>query len=315
MVSYSNYLYLKSVTIRTCSNSSHVTGPEWDSSDEEIVEAKPTKKIAKKKKGSAAKIRKAKVQAKQNLSEDASNVIYMGHLPKAFEEPEILTFLSQFGKVTNIKLSRSQRTGNPRGYAFVEFAEKEVAAIVAETMSGYLLMGERSLVCHLVPKDKIHPELFKGAKGNLAVAQTGRSASDYLNKIHEKQREMTNATRTGEQLKKITKRLLSRERKKRAQLKELGIDYDFPGYDAPTTSASKNTEKKEAGKKRKVSVDEDIDMEEVKTPKKVKKTKTPKKTSKSNSAETPSSKKKATKKPETEVKKTKSKSKSKRRSL
>jgi len=249
-------------------------GPEWDSSDEEdIVEPQATKKIVKKKSTESRK--KSKEQAKKVKNADASRVIYMGHIPPAFEEPEILQFLSQFGKVTNVKLSRSKRTGNPRGYAFVEFAEMDVAAIVAETMSGYFLLGERRLVCHVVPQDKIHPELFHGAKGNLAQAQAGITSSDRLKILHAKQMQKVNATKSVEQLNKITKRLLSREKRKREQLKVMGIDYDFPGY---TATAIIKVDK-ESSKKRKVSVDENEDKEStnvVKSPK-AKKSKTPQK--------------------------------------
>jgi nucleolar protein 15 len=202
----------------------------------------------------------------------------MGHIPPAFEEPEILQFLSQFGKVTNVKLSRSKRTGNPRGYAFVEFADMEVAAIVAETMSGYFLLGERRLVCHVVPQDKIHPELFHGAKGNLAQAQAGRTSSDRLKILHQKQMQKVNATKSVTQLNKITKRLLSREKNKREQLKTMGIDYDFPGY---TATATIKDVVQESGKKRKISIDENEEKEStivVKTTK-AKKGKTPTKKS------------------------------------
>lgn len=176
-------------------------------------------------------------------------MIYLGHLPPAFEELEILKFLSQFGKVTNIKLSRSERTGNSRGYAFVEFADNEVAAVVADTMSGYFLMGERRLVCHIVPKDKVHPNLFRGAKRNLARAKAGILPSENLKILHDKTRKQVNEHKSVKQLDKITKRLLSREKKKRELLKTLGIDYDFPGY------RKSSDEKNESEKKRKSSID------------------------------------------------------------
>jgi len=252
-------------------------GPEWDSSDEEIVEPKATQKIAKKK--SIDKKPISQKQLKRKETED-SKVIYLGHIPSAFEESQLLKFLSQFGKVTNIKLSRSRRTGNPRGYAFVEFADYDVASIVADTMSGYFLMGERRLVCHIVPQDKIHPELFRGSKENLARSQAGKTAADHLKVLHDSERKKVNAVKSVDQMKKITKRLLNREKKKREQLKALGIDYDFPGYAASVTQNKDDTKKK-----RKVSVDETEESEAVKTtPKKSKKTKqTPKKSGKKRS--------------------------------
>lgn len=225
-------------------------GPEWDSSDEEIAEPKVAKKASSKKLKKSTEESKSSKQQKREETED-SKVIYLGHLPPAFEEFEILKFLSQFGKVTNIKLSRSERTGNSRGYAFVEFKDNEVAAVVADTMSGYFLMGERRLVCHIVPKDKVHPNLFRGSKRNLARAKAGIMPSENLKILHDKTRKRVNEQKSVQQLDKITKRLLSREKKKRELLNTLGIDYDFPGYRASSEK------QKEPEKKRKPSHDSD----------------------------------------------------------
>mmetsp|Transcript_12710 Transcript_12710/g.23822 ORF Transcript_12710/g.23822 Transcript_12710/m.23822 type:complete len:394 (-) Transcript_12710:2228-3409(-) len=233
-----------------------LNGPEWESSDEEIAEPKVAKKVSKKKaKQSTEEAKSTQQQQKREETED-SKVIYLGHLPPAFEEVEILKFLSQFGKITNIKLSRSERTGNSRGYAFVEFADKEVPAIVADTMSGYFLMGERRLVCHIVPKDKVHPNLFRGAKRNLARAKAGILPSEKLKILHDNTRKQVNEQKSVKQLDKITKRLLNREKKKRELLKTLGIDYDFPGYSA-SSETQKETSTATTEKKRRSSQDND----------------------------------------------------------
>jgi len=42
-----------------------------------------------------------------------------------------------------------------KGYAFIEFVDSDVAEVVAETMNGYLL-ERKKLVCHIVPREKIH---------------------------------------------------------------------------------------------------------------------------------------------------------------
>jgi len=90
-------------------------------------------------------------------------ILYIGHIPLAFQEPEMTRFFEQFGKVTRLRLSRSKKNGNPRGYGWVEFEEECVARVVAETMHKYLLFG-RTLVCHLVPPEKTHGGIFKGAR-------------------------------------------------------------------------------------------------------------------------------------------------------
>jgi nucleolar protein 15 len=70
-------------------------------------------------------------------------------------------FFEQFGDVTRVRLSRSKRTGNSKGYAYIEFEEPEVAKIVAETMNNYLMYG-RKLVSEYVPAEKLHPKVWKG---------------------------------------------------------------------------------------------------------------------------------------------------------
>jgi len=151
-------------------------------------------------------------------------------------------------------------------------------------MSGYFLMGERRLVCHVVPFEKIHPKLFQGSKRNVQLCESGATSSDRIEYWRAKEREVMNRERSMEGIKKITKRLLSREKKKRERLKALGIEYDFPGYtesvervkrdenvtptptptptpkSTPTPATTSNGEEgknnKKKKKKRKVSIDE-----------------------------------------------------------
>ena len=193
-------------------------GPEWDSSDEEAQES--AAKIAKKK--APVNTKKSKLLNRQAAPEavkesDASRVIYLGHIPKGFEETELSAFLGQFGKVTRLKLSRSKKTANSRGYAFIEFVSQQVAAVVAETMSGYLIDSKR-MVCHVLPKDKVRDDMFSG-KPFKKIDWAARHKAK------------VNAPKSSSKMKIITKRLLGRERQKRNKLLEMGIEYDFPGYE------------------------------------------------------------------------------------
>jgi len=45
----------------------------------------------------------------QAESSDKPGVIYVGHIPRGFYEPQMAKYFSQFGKVTRLKLSRSKR--------------------------------------------------------------------------------------------------------------------------------------------------------------------------------------------------------------
>mmetsp|Transcript_37960 Transcript_37960/g.57786 ORF Transcript_37960/g.57786 Transcript_37960/m.57786 type:complete len:315 (+) Transcript_37960:140-1084(+) len=211
-------------------------GPEWNSSDDEdeLEEIKATTKKTKSKKSAKQPRKSSKKQEEKEVDQNTpSSVIYLGHLPPTFTEYELRSFLTQFGEVSKLRLSRSIKTLRPRGYAFVQFVDIEVAAIVAETMSGYFL-GKKRLVCHLVPQEKVHEKMFQ--QKNLQFAKT----------TTEKNKRNVNANnKTKEHMEKITKKLIDRETKKRDRLKKLGIDYDFPGYakSAADAATTKTTEK------------------------------------------------------------------------
>jgi nucleolar protein 15 len=54
------------------------------------------------------------------------------------------------------------QTGKSKHYGFIEFDSASVAKIVAETMDNYLLNGH-IMQCKVIPKDKVHPQLWVGA--------------------------------------------------------------------------------------------------------------------------------------------------------
>lgn len=75
------------------------------------------------------------------INHDPPTILYIGHIPHGFREPQMRSYFSQFGVLTHLRLSRNRRTGAPKHYAFLEFASGIVARIVAETMDNYLLFG------------------------------------------------------------------------------------------------------------------------------------------------------------------------------
>jgi nucleolar protein 15 len=222
-------------------------GPEWESSDEEenvapVAVSTKDKKIVKSSK-------KKTVSKKDDIHQvKDSSVIYVGHLPSELQENDLKKFLGQFGKLENLRVSRSMKTGNPKGYAFAQFVQPSVAKIVAETLSGYFL-GNRRLVCHMLPNP--HEHLFFNSSRALAKKEIRL-------KVAKQQRER-NLTNSGK-MKDITSKLIGREKKKRAKLEAMGIEYDFPGYEASEEargdSTPKNTEDSASKKKQKKSVDE-----------------------------------------------------------
>lgn len=71
-------------------------------------------------------------------------------------------YFSQFGNITQLRLSRNRRTGESKHFAFVEFESDDVAQIVAKTMDNYLMFGH-ILKCKYAPQDSLHPSVWKGA--------------------------------------------------------------------------------------------------------------------------------------------------------
>ena len=55
-------------------------------------------------------------------------------------------FFTQFGNVTNVRVSRNKKTGKAKHYAFLEFQYPEVAATAAEAMNDYMLFTQKLVV-------------------------------------------------------------------------------------------------------------------------------------------------------------------------
>nr|XP_044989287.1 MKI67 FHA domain-interacting nucleolar phosphoprotein-like [Jaculus jaculus] len=162
---------------------------------------------------------------KQNKQENLTpGVIFVGHLPPALYESQIHEYFSQFGTIKRLRLSRSKRTGNSKGNAFVEFACEDVAKIVTETVNNYLF-GERLLVCQYIPPEKVHVKLFK--EWNVPFHQPSFPAV----KRYNQDRKLAQKLRMEQRFKKKEKLL-------RKRLAEKGIDYSFPPLVLPKKEES-----------------------------------------------------------------------------
>lgn len=85
-------------------------------------------------------------------------------------------------------------------------------------MNGFSLTWRCLIVPgQFMPPEKVHENLFKGSEANF------RKPSRPAVKRYNKQRSLKDK-------KKMTERLLKKERMLRKRLAEKGIDYDFPGF-------------------------------------------------------------------------------------
>ncbi|KAI8641154.1 hypothetical protein BD408DRAFT_368844 [Parasitella parasitica] len=149
---------------------------------------------------------------------EEKGVIYLGRIPHGFYEEELKGYFSQFGDICRLRLSRNKKTGRSKHYGFIEFESADVAEIVAETMHNYLLF-EHMLQCRVVPAEKVHDNLFEGSN------KLFKPVNHVL-----RNRQIHNKKKTDEQLAQKCKDLKKLEQKLRKNIKESGIDYDFPSF-------------------------------------------------------------------------------------
>ena len=202
-------------------------------------------------KGKAAKFRKAQIASandavSKKVDKTDSCVIYLGHIPGAFQEKEMHSFFRQFGDVVRVKLFRGIKAPHrSKGYGFIEFTSSETARVVAEVMDGYFL-DERKLVSNVVPKHNLHEEMFRGKRkakrgreesededdgdedgdeeeGEEGEGENGEDKTDVKAK-KTKQEAKGGSNASSDKKAAETVRTL---KKKQSRLKELGIDYEF----------------------------------------------------------------------------------------
>lgn len=149
-----------------------------------------------------------------------SGVVYLGHLPSTLSESHIYDYFAQFGDISRFRLSRSKRTGNSKGYAFVEFESEDVAKIVAETMDNYLF-GERLLSCKFMPREKVHKRLFFSQWDAPFHPPSFPAVQRY------------NQKRGHLQMLKMEYRFKKKEKLLRKKLAKKGINYSFPSLVLP----------------------------------------------------------------------------------
>jgi nucleolar protein 15 len=144
----------------------------------------------------------------------SGGVVYIGHLPEGFTENPMKKFFKQFGEVKRVHLSRAKKTGKYRGYGFVEFSDKQVAAIVAESMDKYMMFG-RTLQCQYIPYDQLHPETFRNNFRQFRQINFTQIHNDQVNQL-----------KNDAQIEKLRGNQVSKLLKRQEQLKKMGLSLD-----------------------------------------------------------------------------------------
>lgn len=164
-----------------------------------------------------AKFDKKVKQIKKNDRGDGSGpgVVWVGHIPHGFFEPQMRAFFSQFGTVNRLRIARSKKTGRIKGYGYIEFESDVVAKIVADTMNNYLLF-DKLLKCEYVAKSSVPMMAFVGCNRMFKRSQEPKRFRTRYNNTKTLEREM-----------KCQQQGLDRLNKKMEQLQELGINYSL----------------------------------------------------------------------------------------
>ncbi|KAJ5542040.1 Nucleotide-binding alpha-beta plait [Penicillium sp. DV-2018c] len=279
------------------------SGDEDESDGEGYKEGEPIPKAPNTKK---AERKLAKQLKKNDGTPEEPGTVYIGRIPHGFYEHQMKAYFSQFGDITKLRLSRNRLTGRSKHYAFIEFSSETVAKIVASTMDNYLMYGH-IVKCKFVPKEQLHPEVWKGANRRFKVTPWNRIEKKRLEK--------------GKTREQWSKSIESEQKKRQAKLnklKALGYEIDLPQLksvdDVPVQEAPKAVEAAEATETTgavQAAAEEPVKAIEAPaptddTPKKAKKGKKTE-TSKEVAAESPAAKSPATKTKSKVTKKTKSK--------
>lgn len=108
------------------------------------------------------------------MKKEKRGIVYVKHLPHGFFEPQLREYFSQFGQVNRIRLARSKKTLNSKGYAFVEFQYPEVAEIAADAMNNYIMFK------HVVKSIYIPPESIKYNYFRTAIKMVRRNGKTVM---------------------------------------------------------------------------------------------------------------------------------------
>ena len=147
-----------------------------------------------------------------------TGVLYVSHLPWGANESLLKKYFEQFGKIERYILPRSKETGRIKGYAFIEFESLEIAEVAAKTMNNFILF-ERILKCDVVTDRTKYKTIFKRWKNQF------KFFNKYKKFVQER-----NKKKTQTEMKEAVTGFLEKEEKRRLKLKELGINYSFPGF-------------------------------------------------------------------------------------
>jgi len=96
----------------------------------------------KKRSRSPPRYRRRSPQRDERALRDSSS-LFIGNLPYTFRDKDVAEYFERCGRVKSVVVGVNRRTGQSKGYAFVEFEDRRDAEDAFERYQGYTLEGRR----------------------------------------------------------------------------------------------------------------------------------------------------------------------------
>ena len=96
-----------------------------------------------------------------------SAYVYIGGLPFEMNEGDVATVFSQFGEVTDVRLARDSKTGEPRGFCYLAYEDQRSTVLAIDGFNGRSICGRQLCVDHLRSIEQV---LHHGEKEKVYVA-------------------------------------------------------------------------------------------------------------------------------------------------
>lgn len=99
--------------------------------------------------------------------------VYIGNLPIALTEGDVICIMSQFGEIEDINLVRNDDDGKSKGFAFLKYEDARSCVLAVDNLSGSKVLGRSMRVDH-VEQYRLPKHLQeKEEEGNTAPIMTG----------------------------------------------------------------------------------------------------------------------------------------------
>ncbi|RQD76831.1 MAG: RNA-binding protein [Candidatus Syntrophonatronum acetioxidans] len=82
-----------------------------------------------------------------------NKTLYVGNIPWALREDDLLSAFSEHGEVVSCRIITDSRTGRSKGYGFVEVPQEEADKMI-QAMNGTGLEGREIVVNEAKPREE-----------------------------------------------------------------------------------------------------------------------------------------------------------------